>query len=71
MRKDFCRRQSQHSRSEVEGALHVEAVEDEVDLVEGDEAILNWVVELEGIEVLEGSIVSGASILGGNSTSPG
>ena len=43
MRKDFCRGQSQHSRCEVEGALHAEAVEDKVDLVEGDEAILNWV----------------------------
>ena len=70
MRKDFCRCQSQHSRSEVERALHVEAVEDEVDLVEVDEAILNRVVELESVEVPEASIVSGTSILGGNSTSP-
>ena len=45
MRKDFCHHKSQHSRFEVEGALHAEAVEDKVkvDLVEGDEAILNWV----------------------------
>ena len=43
MRKDFCHHKSQHSRFEIEGALHAEAVEDKVDLVEGDEAILNWV----------------------------
>ena len=42
MRK-VCHHKSQHSRFEIEGALHAEAVEDKVDLVEGDEAILNWV----------------------------
>ena len=70
MRKDFCYRQSQHNRSSVEGALHAKVVEEEVDLVDGDEAILNWVVQLKGIEELGGSIVSVTSNLGGDSTSP-
>ena len=49
--------------------VDVEAVEDEVDLVDGDEAILNQVVGLEGVEKLGGFVVSGASSLGGDSTS--
>ena len=60
---------SESSRSWVEGTLHDEAVEDEVDLVNGDEAILNRVVELEGVEKLGGSVVSGTSSLWGVSTS--
>ena len=40
-----------------------------MDLVDEDEAILNWVVGLEGVEKLGGFIVSGASNLGGDSTS--
>ena len=49
--------------------VDAEAVEDEVDLVDGDEAILNWVVGLEGVEKLGGFVVYGASSLGGDSTS--
>ena len=41
-----------------------------MDLVDGDEAILNWVVQLKGIEELGGSVVSVTSSLGGDSTSP-
>ena len=40
-----------------------------MDLVDGDEAILNRVVGLEGVEKLGGFVVSGASSLGGDSTS--
>ena len=40
-----------------------------MDLVNRDEAILNRIVELEGVEKLGGSVVSGASSLGGDSTS--
>ena len=40
-----------------------------MDLVDGDEAILNWVVGLEGVEKLGGFVVSRASSLGGDSTS--
>ena len=60
---------SKPSISCVDGALHAEAVEDDVDLVDGDEAILNRVVGLEGIEKLGSFVVSGASSLGGDSTS--
>ena len=41
-----------------------------MDLDDGDEAILNWVVEPKGIEELGGSVVSVTSSLGGDSTSP-
>ena len=53
MRKDFRYRQSQHNRSSVKGALHAKVVEEEVDLVDGDEAILNWVVQLKALKSLE------------------
>ena len=41
-----------------------------MDLVDEDEAILNWVVGLEGVEKLGGFIVSRASNLGGFNFSP-
>ena len=43
-----------------DGALHAQAVEDEVELGRGDEVILVLIVELERIAELGGSAIFGA-----------
>ena len=49
-----------HTVAIVDGALHAEAVEDEMEFACGDEAVLVLVVEIEGVAELGGSAVFGA-----------